>query len=271
VPPLSRPGQPLTLLISREPAPALLTTAASKTIWRDGDEAVVAYGGTLEDGRWMTVLGVGSFVFAGLDTAVVGYPDSGAPDELVEDAYRRTVLPLALQALGREVLHASAVLGPDGVIALCAVSGTGKSTIAYALSQRGYHLWSDDAVQFSIEGAGVEAIPLPFTLRLKHDSAEFFGSVEPMSVAQSSPDRLDAIYVLERAPAETVRQLDPVDAFPAVLTHAYCFDLGDTERKRRMMDMYLRLAVQVPTFHVGVPKGLDHVETVVDSIVEARE
>jgi hypothetical protein len=231
---------------------------------------VVAFGGMLGGRRWMTVSGIGSFLFADLSRPVSAYPDDAVPDELVEDTYRRTVLPLALQALGREVLHASAVLGPSGVLAFCAVSGTGKSTIAYATSRRGYPLWSDDAVQFSLRNGDVDAIPLPFTLRLKGDSRSFFGGVQPTGVSESSPGLLAAIYVLERDARAHVTRLDAVNAFPAVLTHAYCFELADAERKRQMMDVYLKLVGRVPVFRVGVPTGLEHIDKVVDLILETE-
>ena len=271
MPSLSRPGQTLTLLIARVPAQALPTTAASSTIWRDGEGSVVAVGGMLENGRWMSIAGVGSFVFDELTSPVTAYPEASVSDELVEDAYRRTVLPLALQALGREVLHASAVRIPSGVLALCAVSGTGKSTTAFALSQRGNRLWADDAVQFSIEGDTVEAIPLAFTLRLKGDAAHAAGL--SAVVEETTPAPLAAICVLERGeePEVTAVRLDSVDAFPAVLTHAYCFELEDAHRKREMMDAYLALVVRVPVFRVTFPAGLEHVESVVDSILEATD
>jgi hypothetical protein len=267
---LSRAGQTLTLLISREPAPALPTTAASSTIWRDGEGVIVAFGGTVPEGRWMTIPRVGSFLFGELTAPVVAYPDSQASDDLVEDAYRRTVLPLGLQALGREVLHASAVLTRNGVLALCAVSGIGKSTTAYAISRRGYQLWADDAVQFSIGGDDVEAIPLPFTLRLKGPSSLPGRQTEGVHQPPAAP--LAAICVLDRVAGDdvTVSTLDAVDAFPAVLTHAYCFDLGNGERKRRMMDSYLALVVRVPVFRVSFPAGLEHLERVADSILQAN-
>jgi hypothetical protein len=267
VPTLSRPGQSLTLLISREPAPELPTTAASKTIWRDGEGDIVAFGGTVPEGRWVTVPGVGSFVFRQLSDPIVGYPDQGVSDRLVEDAHRRTILPLALQALGREVLHASAVLAPSGVLALCAVSGTGKSTTAAAIGRRGLPLWADDAVQFSITGSTVEAIPLPFVLRLKDNPSL------PSEVYAPPAAPLAAVFILERDDSGSdvsITRLEAVDAFPAVLTHAYCFDLDDAERKRRMMDSYLALVTRVPVFRVASPTGLEHVAGVVDRILDAH-
>ncbi len=78
------------------------------------------------------------------------FPTEASPDS-IEDTYRRGVLPLVLQLRGHEVLHASAVSTASGLLVLCGVSGTGKSTFAYGLSRRGYPLWADDAVVLDIE------------------------------------------------------------------------------------------------------------------------
>jgi hypothetical protein len=217
----------------------------------------------------MTVVGAGSFVFGDRTEPIVGYPSDEATDELVEDAYRRTVLPLALQALGSEILHASAVSSPNGVLALCAVSGTGKSTLAYALSKRGFPLWSDDAVQFTIDDARTVALPLPFALRLKKPSVEFFGDVEQPTVIGASAMPLAAIYVLERGVELELTRLSSTDAFPAVLAHAYYFDLDDADRKRDMMNRYLQLVTRVPTFRLVLPEGLDHIDEVVAAVSES--
>jgi hypothetical protein len=218
----------------------------------------------------MTVIGVGSFVFSEPSQPIVAYPDETAGDDLVEDAYRRTVLPLALQALGSEVLHASAVSAPNGVLALCAVSGTGKSTLASALSRAGFSLWADDAVQFTSNQDHVGAIPLPFALRLKGESVGLFGDVEPPVQTDFSPVPLAAIYVLGRGNEIELTAIESVDAFPAVLTHAYCFDLDDAVRKRIMMDSYLKLVSRVPVFRLVIPEGLQHIGKVVAAIQEAN-
>jgi hypothetical protein len=266
---LRRPAHTPDLRISREPPPAFPVTAASNTIWRDGEGDIVAFGGTLEDSRWMTVLRVGSFEFTQSNEPIVGHPDEGVSDELVEDAYRRTVLPLALQALGSEVLHASAVSGPDGVLALCAVSGTGKSTLASALSRRGYPLWADDAVRFEPAGRAIAVTPLPFALRLKGESLTLFGDVEVPSSNDASPQPLGAIYILERGDELALSPMPPADAFPAVLTHAYCFDLTDAARKREMMAAYLDVASRVPIYRLVLPEGLRHIDAVVDAVRES--
>src|SRR5690606_18526516 len=105
---------------------------------------------------------------------------------LIQDSYQRCVLPLVLQAAGTEVLHASAVLTPRGVLALCAESGTGKSTLAYGLSRRGYPLWADDAVAFEADETCTNAMPLPFALRLQRDAVRFFDDGRGLTDAVSN-------------------------------------------------------------------------------------
>src|ERR687885_2742131 len=136
-------------------------------VWRHHDGTVTAYGTSCDGRHWMRMPGVGTFEFRTGSDVVGAFPEGDADDDLVRDAFRRAVLPMALQVLGREVLHASAVLGPRGVVALCAVSETGKSTVAYGLSRRpGYELWADDAVAFELGGGdagggGACALPVP--------------------------------------------------------------------------------------------------------------
>lgn len=93
-----------------------------------------------------------------LGMEVVAFPLPSAPPEPASDAFERSVLPMALQALGGEALHASGVLGPSGLVALCGDSGTGKSTLACALNAYGYLFWADDAVAFEVTDLGVDAL-----------------------------------------------------------------------------------------------------------------
>lgn len=226
----------------------------------------------------MTLPGVGTFLFGPERSEVVAHPESSASQALIEDAFRRTVLPMALQVLGREVLHASAVLGPKGVLGLCAVSETGKSTLAYALGQRGFEPWADDALAFDVDASSVEAVPLPFALYLRPASAQHFGlSSEPEApvfLSQQTRERapLTALFVLEgrKDPANGLAErLPPVAAFPALLAHAYCFTLADVERKGRMMRAYLDLAARTPVFRLRVVRGLERLEATLDALEDA--
>ena len=245
-------------------------------VWRQHDGAVAAYGGTTGSEHWMHLPGIGTFRFGAREQSVTAYVEDGVAADDVEDSFRRTVLPMALQVLGIEVLHASAVRGRDGVIALCAVSETGKSTLAYAFSRRGYPLWADDAVGLELTDEAVSVLPLPLALYLRPASAAFFGEGDRVAADGDADGAvpLAGLCVLERdedegAPAVTVDRPAPADAFPALLTHAYCFTLADVERKRRMMESYLELVTRVPVLRVRFRAGLERVPEILAEIEAA--
>jgi hypothetical protein len=192
--------------------------------------------------------------------------------EKIRDAHRRLVLPLALQALGQEVLHASAVAVEAGAVAFCAESGTGKSTVVYALARRGHPPCADDAVAVEFGRRGPELIPLPFALRLRPASAAYYGedvrTIEVQHPVARQP--LVAVCVLQRDDEGTgVRRLGRAEAFPAMLAHAYSFGLNDERRRRRMMQHYLSLASEVPVFRVVLGSGLSTLADTLDEVEAA--
>ena len=266
------------------PRPASTLNSRSE-IWRDNEGAVCAYGEILGEEYWMHLPGVASFRFSSRGDEISAAVASDAKEEFILDAYRRSVLPMAFQVCGREVLHASAVRTGAGVVAFCGISETGKSTIAFGLSRRGYTLWADDAVAFEISDGGSLAISLPFDIRLHPSARELFDlrpSPPPTGADDDYPPPglesapLMAVCVLRRvddaaAPPVAARRLSPPEAFGAVLAHAYCFTLQDGERKRRMMHQYLDLVAGIPIFDIcfqsdlaNLPKVLDLIEQVVE-------
>ncbi len=189
------------------------------------------------------------------------------------DTYHHCVLPLILPALGTEVLHASAVRMSRGVVALCADSGTGKSTLAVGLSQRGYPLWADDATAVDTSSTPIRAIPLPFEIRLRPTSASFLGDQPARVDVSAGPAPLAALCLLERADQAghgvTVEAVPPSRALQVLLAHAYCFSIRDGELKRRMVGHYLDLVSRVPVFEVRFESGLERLPQVFDAIEQA--
>jgi hypothetical protein len=252
-------------------------------MWRDHGGTVTAYGYTLGGLHWMYLPGLASFCFGEDADGVMAIPYDRAQEDLIRDAYHRNVLPMVLHTRDREVLHASAVLTSCGVVALCAVSGTGKSTTAFALSRQGWPLWADDAVAFEISETGPTAIPLPFGVRLLPEATAFFGTYQAaenrppnrgaVDHGASKPAPLAALLVLDRmqgdeAAAPRIRRLPANQAFLDVLAHAYCFDLQDTKRKRSMMRRYLDLVSRTPVFEVRFRAGVETLPVVLDGITQ---
>jgi len=210
-------------------------------------------------------------------TAVV---DSGRSRPEVAEAYRRVVLPMIQQARRSQVLHASGVRAGSGVVAFCGTSGTGKSTVAYGLSRRGYPLWGDDAVCFARSDRGMESIPLPFDLLLRAPAASFFDS-RPGSLT-TNPEtksdateavRLGAVCVLrtdERSSSTgssvRIAALAFAEAFTATLQHAYSLGLSDTDQRARLVDNYLELAATTPVYDVRFGHGLERLDVVLDAL-----
>lgn len=257
-----------------------LDAAMAREVWHDNDGTICALAGHFGDWHRMDIPGVGSFLFHPSQNRVTVTAEAETPDALVQDAYLRMVLPMLLQVSEQEVLHGSAVLTPHGVLALCARSETGKSTLAYGLVNRGLEPWADDAVVFDSSADPVQLLPTPFAVRLRPVSAQFFGQVSQPDnhtigwhrPTRANPALLAAICLLERLPPTRERpitevtQLSPSQAFSALLAHAYAFDLSNPERKRRMMQRYLALAQRAPVFTFRFQSGLDNLDEILDAL-----
>lgn len=86
-----------------------------------------------------------------------------APQDPAGLAWKRVllsrVLPNVALALGCEALHASAVETSFGVVAIAGPSGTGKSSLAAELIQRGGSLFADDVLVMSRRDGAIAAHP----------------------------------------------------------------------------------------------------------------
>ncbi|MBA3474630.1 MAG: hypothetical protein H0T57_15655 [Rubrobacter sp.] len=250
-------------------------------VWRDLDGTICGYGHTVGGAYWMHLPGLASFCFGGGEDRVTAIADPPVREDQILDAYHRNVLPMVLQARGQEVLHASAVLTPRGVVALCAVSKTGKSTMAFGLSRRGWPLWADDAVAFETLDSSVRAIPLPFGVRLRPESTAFFDQdsvtvgANPSRIddrVEAEPTQLAALFLLNRvhegndSAAVQIHELSSAQAFTDVLAHAYCFSFQDVERNRSMMRHYLELVARIPVFKIRFRPGFETFPAVLDGI-----
>jgi hypothetical protein len=258
------------------PPPSIVANARVE-IWRDTTGALYAHGETRGDECWMHFPGVASYRFTRQGDEIAASVADGAQQDLVLDAYRRRVLPMAVQVRGWEVLHASAVRSSQGVVGLCGMTQTGKSTIAFALGRRGYDIWCDDALAFDVSDGEPRAISLPFELRLRPPAIALFGQTANARTpaAELSPPGSEtapfvAVCALRRdddsVTPVSVRRLEFSSAFLALLAHACWFTMQDADDKRRVIDHYIDLVSETPVYDVSFRTGLENLPLVLDAI-----
>jgi hypothetical protein len=78
-----------------------------------------------------------------------------------------------LTGLDRQPLHGAAVRSDDVAIILAGPSGTGKSTLVYALARAGFEVLTDDSVYLQLEPR-VRVWGVPRFLHLSEESRRFF-------------------------------------------------------------------------------------------------
>jgi hypothetical protein len=248
--------------------------------WRDYAGRVCACACSINGERWIHIPGLASYLFDRSKREVVAFRHQNASDRRISETYFRIVVPIALHAMGTDVLHASAILTPAGVAAFCAISETGKSTTAFALAERGYPHWADDAVPFEIGESTVHALPLSFMVRLHDDAQEYFrknnatdslAKVGNWNSVGAEEVPLAILFILKRVQEEDHPQvkavrLSAVDAFRTILLHAHFFNLKDRELKRQMVTHYSRLTSLVPAFEVRFKPGFEKLPLLLDEI-----
>jgi hypothetical protein len=252
-----RPGLVLRLAGSADPVPPVLRPPdPSVDVWRDNAGEVCAY--TYSAGGWhcMDWPAVARFCFDQAADAVVAWVRPGVAWPAVERVHRRGVVPAALQRLGFETLHASAVRLPAGVVGFLGHAGAGKSTLARAFgSAAGADPWSDDTLVLDFGGDDVAAVPIPFDVGLRPPSVQHFGNGSSgVVVAGGGRAPLRALMMLDRGSARiSVTPLGARDALDALLPHACTFSMKDAARRRQMVEHYLTLAARAHVFRLAYP------------------
>jgi hypothetical protein len=266
------PSPPVEVLTAAKPLlPTLAEGAVRSWALNSGD---ACYGYEAGGYSWIHLPEVATFRFSASGSSVETFFEHGLTFAKIRDTYERSVLPLIVQAMGVQVLHASGVLGDSGLMVLAGVSASGKSTISYALGQRGFPLWADDAVAFFVDGDTVRSSRLPFSPRLRPAAAESLGTAPPaMPVGATQAPPIEAVVLLRQDHefvGVSLDRLRPTDAFPALLPQAYCFSVESTAGNRELVDEYLRLVELVPVWSIrfrpdlgNLPKILEKLEALI--------
>lgn len=258
---------------------SLLERATPVQVWRAADGSTAAVGYVVSGWCWMRWPGYLTFRLALDGSSAVPFTERDVPDDDVADLWRRSVLAHQLVLQGHEALHASAVLGPRGVVAFCGRSGVGKSTLAHALTTRGFTQFADDVVVLRIETSEgrASALPLPYRVRLRDDDAPSEVVTPPDAYDgeahwRSAPP-MQAVAILERtsnpdAPNASIAHVEGSAALLAVLEHAHAFDPGDAARRRTMTQALLALVAGTPVLRIQFRPGPDALPDLLDAVAQ---
>ncbi len=163
-----------------------------------------------------------------------------APDDVTEPSWQRFLLDAVLlkasEAHGLEALHASAVDGPNGVLAFATSSGGGKSSLAAELVRRGHAFFTDDALTMDRADGHVRAHPAPPLMNFPLPHPEGFPATDLGVVqatfgreawvavhnAASEPRQVASIHLLDRRsglrPGLDLLPASPVHLLPHALS-----------------------------------------------------
>lgn len=161
----------------------------------------------------------------------------GAPGSGGMEAWQRLlvaqVLPFVSVLRGLEVFHASAVAYGDRGVALVAPGGSGKTSLALALTERGAGFLADDVLAVERREGRLLAHPGAPVAWVDHDGEE---TARPMPTP-GEPVPLRSVFLLERradGPAEPVFE-PPADA-RELLASTFNLVLNDPHRLERLLD-----------------------------------
>ena len=168
VPPDPRPAD---ILVARMESPVRTRSVA----WLDRDSDPDLSVGLVPGGFYLRFHKEAEFVVSADGRSLHWFAVAGLSDTLVHLLLDQ-VLPRALTRLGRVILHGSCVARDDhGCLAICGVSGAGKSTIAAALMARGFRVVADDCVVVQEPGIPPLVVPAYPGLRLSATSIRVSG------------------------------------------------------------------------------------------------
>ncbi len=173
------------------------------------------------------------------------------------------------------VLHASAVIMVDRVVAFLGMSGAGKSSIAVALEKLGYPIITDDVLALQFVGNQVYAAPGYPQVKLTKESALTLGhnvtnlltlhqeeiklGYRPKSQFPTVPLPLQALYFLGVGEELAVHPVAPAAGPIELIPHS-----APTRWQRPGDGQHLmqcaRLAQQIPMFDLQRPRDLTRLE-----------
>lgn len=242
--------------------------------WQEPDGTRLLSFGRVRSGYLLRFPELADFEIAADLSRVTARPKRELPPETLRHLLLDQVWPLALSGRGHLVLHASAVVLPNGsALAFAGPAGSGKSSLAAAFAGGGARILTDDCLLVEKKGDRWRAVPSYPGLRLWPDMlaplqahapalgnvAHYMGKKRLDATAlpfASTPAPLAAIYILRRRGARGVLASTPVARATAVMeltSFSYLLDYHDRAQLARSFTRLVALSASVPVFRLDLP------------------
>lgn len=262
----------------------------------NGDLLGVANKGACRITLWRSETGfrlrhtcVGEYDISADGSHITCWRNGDSSNEAIQNDLTGRLIPLAFHARGALCLHASGVdVGGSGAVAFVGEPRIGKSTLAYAMVQRGARLSSDDVVILETQPNVVMRSGVP-RLRLCSDAAACLVATDtprksPFDrkhvIELQRPDALAALFAPLRAiyllAPTRVRRTDPAArrtqllAQPASLLLVRHARLGRVLSKDAAADVLIRAAAvarQVPVYVLHLAHDLARINEVAAAVM----
>lgn len=200
-----------------------------------------------------------------------------------------SVLSCWLERAGVPCLHASAVVVDGDTVGFLSFNGGGKSSLAAAMVQGGCSLLTDDVLAVGSGPGGFSARRGYAQMRLWPTEAEhFWGPADqlprvhptvakvrvPVDVFDARERPLTCFYLPARRPtgcaddSVEIKALSPRDTVIEFVRHSFVAPLAEAVGwQPRRLDIFARLAAEVPVKHLIYPSGLDQLPRVREAIL----
>jgi hypothetical protein len=205
---------------------------------------------------------------------VVCAPNRGLDSWQWQRLLTAQVLPLLAVLSGREVLHASAVVMGDRVIALVGGPGAGKTSLALHLVASGARLFADDVLALELSGDEVIAHPgigvvnlspgdrerLSGLIEDEQDSGADAQELRVVVGRATQPLKLAAVYFIDRPDTGTSVSFERLDSSERILGATFNLSIREPDRLRRHLEVCAAIAKLCGQYRISVPGSVPAAE-----------